>query len=41
MTAMEIKLKLHGITEQEIDTICAARRSADSVAGARSASRRW
>jgi hypothetical protein len=23
MTAMEIKLKLHGITEQEIDTICA------------------
>ena len=23
MTAMEIKLKLHGISEQEIDTICA------------------
>jgi hypothetical protein len=23
MTAMEIKLKLHGITEEEIDTICA------------------
>lgn len=23
MTAMEIKLKLHGITDQEIDTICA------------------
>jgi hypothetical protein len=23
MTAMEIKLKLHGITEHEIDTICA------------------
>jgi len=23
MTAMEIKLKLHGITEQEIDMICA------------------
>jgi hypothetical protein len=23
MTAMEIKLKLHGITAQEIDTICA------------------
>ena len=22
MTAMEIKLKLHGITEEEIDTIC-------------------
>ena len=22
MTAMEIKLKLHGISEQEIDTIC-------------------
>lgn len=22
MTAMEIKLKLHGITEQEVDTIC-------------------
>lgn len=23
MTAMEIKLKLHGISEQEIDSICA------------------
>ena len=23
MTAMEIKLKLHGITEQEVDAICA------------------
>ena len=23
MTAMEIKLKLHGISEQEIETICA------------------
>jgi hypothetical protein len=23
MTAMEIKLKLHGISEREIDTICA------------------
>ena len=23
MTAMEIKLKLHGITQEEIDTICA------------------
>lgn len=27
MTAMEIKLKLHGITAQEIDTICACAES--------------
>ncbi len=33
MTAMEIKLKLHGITEQEIDTIC-ARAERGSCAGA-------
>lgn len=29
MTAMEIKLKLHGISDQEIETICA--RAADAA----------